>query len=146
MPKPPITTTKLATTGTKPPELKVVSTEVRPPPGRRRVFGAAEKLRIVREYDACERGKRGELLRREGIYTSYVTDWWRELAEHGVEGLSGRRSGRKPKYDKKDLKIQELQKRRGRAERELGVSRKVIALQKKASELLGIALPDPEEP
>jgi transposase len=125
---------------TAPPSTEVVS------PGRRRVFGPAEKLRIVREADACKRGELGQLLRREGIYSSYLTEWRQELAQHGVEGLAQRRVGRPPKYDKKDLQIQALQKKATRLERELDIARKLLELQKKASELLGIELASPEEP
>jgi hypothetical protein len=46
--------------------------EVRPPPAKRRVFTAAEKLRIVKEADACGPGEVGALLRREGIYSSWL--------------------------------------------------------------------------
>ena len=44
---------------------------------RRRRFTTAEKIRILREADACghERGAVGALLRREGIYSSHLTGW-----------------------------------------------------------------------
>lgn len=142
MPKP---FTSSAMPKSKSPKTVSPSTEV-PPPGRRRVFGPAEKLRIVREADACRRGELGQLLRREGIYSSYLTEWRQELAEHGVEGLAQRRVGRPPKYDKKDLQIQALQKKATRLERELDIAKKLLELQKKASELLGIELASPEEP
>ena len=129
----------------KNPKTAPPSTEVLPP-GRRRVFGPAEKLRIVREADACKRGELGQLLRREGIYSSYLSEWRQELAQHGVEGLAQRRVGRPPKYDKKDLQIQALQKKATRLERELDIAKKLLELQKKASELLGIELASPEEP
>jgi len=142
MPKPftPSAMPKSKNPKTAPPSTEVV------PPGRRRVFGPAEKLRIVREADACKRGELGQLLRREGIYSSYLTEWRQELAQHGVEGLAQRRVGRPPKYDKKDLQIQALQKKTTRLERELDIARKLLELQKKASELLGIELASPEEP
>ncbi len=39
---------------------------------KRRHFTAAEKIRILREVDACQgTGEIGALLRREGIYSSY---------------------------------------------------------------------------
>jgi transposase len=46
---------------------------------QRKRFSAAEKLRILREVDACQgSGEIGELLRREGIYSSYLTTWRRQ--------------------------------------------------------------------
>jgi len=44
----------------------------------RRVFSAEYKLAILAEYDACsESGEKGAILRREGLYTSLITDWRR---------------------------------------------------------------------
>jgi transposase-like protein len=46
---------------------------------QRRQFSVAEKVRILAEADACEgAGAIGALLRREGIYSSYLTQWRRE--------------------------------------------------------------------
>ena len=46
---------------------------------KRKRFSAAEKLRILREVDACQgSGEIGALLRREGIYSSYLTTWRRQ--------------------------------------------------------------------
>jgi transposase-like protein len=45
---------------------------------KRRQFSAADKERILEEADACcEPGQIGALLRREGIYSSYLSDWRR---------------------------------------------------------------------
>ena len=46
---------------------------------QRRQFSVAEKVRILSEADACQgAGAIGALLRREGIYSSYLTQWRRE--------------------------------------------------------------------
>lgn len=46
---------------------------------QRRQFTVAEKVRILAEADACQgAGAIGALLRREGIYSSYLTQWRRE--------------------------------------------------------------------
>src|SRR5215218_8662499 len=56
----------------------------------RRIFSAAEKLRIVRAAAACtERGSIEALLRREGIYSSLLAAWRKQLGLHGVDGLAG---------------------------------------------------------
>ena len=66
-------------------------------PGKRRTFSASEKLRIVREAGACtERGDIEALLRREGIYSSHLAAWRKQLALHGSEALGGRKRGPKP--------------------------------------------------
>jgi hypothetical protein len=43
------------------------------PTAKRRRFTTQEKVRILKEADACtEPGELGALLRREGIYSSYL--------------------------------------------------------------------------
>lgn len=117
------------------------SVESVPKPGKRRSFTAAEKLRIVRAAAACtERGEIAALLRAEGIYSSHLTAWRKQLELHGSEALAGRKPGRKPKLDAKDRRIAELEKRAARLEAKLELAGKLIALQKKASEILGIDL------
>ena len=117
------------------------SVEIVPKPGRRRVFSAAEKLRIVREAAACtERGEVEALLRRESIYSSHLAAWRKQLALHGSEALAGRKPGRKPKRDAKDQRIAELEKRAARLEAKLSLAEKLIDLQKKVSAILGINL------
>lgn len=119
--------------------------EVRPPPKKRRVFTAAEKLRIVREAEACGPGEVGALMRREGIYSSHLSTWRKALGVHGTAGLGQVKRGRKAKYDAKDRRIQELEKQLRAAEKELAIRQALLELQKKVSALLGITLPTPEE-
>jgi transposase-like protein len=112
-----------------------------PKPGRRRSFTAAEKLRIVREAAAStERGEVEALLRREGIYSSHLAAWRKQLALHGSEALAGRKPGRKPKLDAKDRRIAELEKRAVRLEAKLALAERLIDLQKKVSAILDINL------
>lgn len=109
--------------------------------GRRRSFTAADKVRIVREADACtERGEVQALLRREGIYSSHLAAWRKQLAELGTAGLGSAKRGRPPKQDAKDKRISELEKLAARLEAKLALAEKLLALQKKASEILGIKL------
>ena len=110
-------------------------------PGKRRKFPASEKLRIVREAAACtERGDVEALLRREGIYSSHLAAWRKQLALHGSEALAGRKRGPKPKADAKDRRIAELEKRAARLEAKLSLAEKLLDLQKKVSVILGIDL------
>lgn len=124
-----------------PPRPGGASVESVPKPGKRRSFSAAEKLRIVREAAACtERGGVEALMRREGIYSSHLAAWRKQLALHGSEALAGRKPGRKPKLDAKDRRIAELEKRAARLEAKLSLAEKLIELQKKVSAILGINL------
>ena len=62
--------------------------EVMAKPERRR-FTAEYKLRILREADACSgRGEIGALLRREGLYSSNLTQWRKQRERGELEGLS----------------------------------------------------------
>jgi transposase len=118
-----------------------VSVETVPKRGKRRSFSAAEKLRIVRQAAACtKRGEVEALLRREGIYSSHLTGWRKQLVLHGSEALAGRKPGRKPKLDAKDRRIAELEQRATRLEAKLSLAEKLIDLQKKVSAILGINL------
>ena len=59
----------------------------------RRIFTADYKLSVLAEYDRCsEPGERGALLRREGLYSSLVTDWRRQHRTGTLKVSEGRTS------------------------------------------------------
>ena len=125
-------------------------TEVVPTPQndrrQRRRFTPEEKARIVHEAGRCkERGELGALLRREGIYSSHLTNWRAQLHREGLAGLAPKRRGPKPVKDDKDRRIEKLEKEKARLEKELRISKGLIEIQLKAHEILGIALPRIEE-
>ena len=102
---------------------------------KRRSFTAAYKARILAEADACTRpGEVGELLRREGLYTSHLT-YWRKQRKDGALRELGKPRGRKP-ADKRDGQITALTRRAERAEAELAKARRVIEIQGNVSALL----------
>ena len=115
------------------------------PKRTRRVFSATDKLRIVKEADACvasgKRGELGALLRREGIYSSHLSSWRTQFGAHGAAGLAAKKPGRKPRLTQAERRNEELVKRNAELERKLHVANVLIELQKKAHEVLGIALP-----
>jgi transposase len=102
---------------------------------KRRSFTARYKLEILAKADACTKpGEIGELLRREGLYTSHLT-YWRKQRRDGALKELGRPRGRKP-ADRRDAQIAELSRRAERAEGELQKAKKVIAIQGNVSALL----------
>jgi len=102
---------------------------------KRRSFTAEYTARILAEADACTRpGEVGELLRREGLYTSHLTYWRKQRKDGALRELSKPR-GRKP-ADRRDREIVELTRRAERAEAELVKARKVIEIQGNLSALL----------
>jgi len=130
----------------KPPSKTEVVPDPRNDRQQRRRFSAEAKRRILEEADACSsRGELAALLRREGLYSSHLSNWRAQLARDGDRGLEPKRAGRKPAKDAKDRRIEQLERRNAKLERKLEISRKVIDLQVKAHEVLGIALPRIED-
>ena len=85
---------------------------------KRRKFTAKYKLEILEKAEACTRpGEVGELLRREGLYTSHLT-YWRKQQRDGALKELGRPRGRKP-VDRRDEEIAKLTRKLERSEAEL---------------------------
>ena len=108
--------------------------EVRERPVRRR-FAAAYKLAVLDELDhATAPGAKGAILRREGLYSSHVTEWRRLRALGGLEALGRPRGPRPP-----DPLVAENERLRGKVEHleaRLTRAEKVIAVQGNVSALL----------
>ena len=109
----------------------------------RRQFDAAYKLRILEEADRCsEPGQLGELLRREGLYSSHLTNWRRLRAEGSLQSLGPKKRGRKAK--RQDATTQELERLRRENQRlaeRLRQAETIIEVQKKVSEIVGLTTP-----
>jgi transposase len=102
---------------------------------KRRSFTAKYKLGILEKADACTKpGEVGELLRREGLYSSHLA-YWRKQRKDGALRELGKSRGRKP-ADRRDVQVAELRRRAERAEGELAKARKVIEIQGNVSALL----------
>jgi transposase len=112
----------------------------------RRRFTVEYKLRILAEADGCtEPGMLGELLRREGLYSSHLSAWRRQRDEGALAGLTPKRRGRKPKPQ--NLLADENQQLRcenGRLKEKLRQAELIIDVQKKVSEMLSIPLKSPD--
>ncbi len=112
--------------------------EVPERPTRRR-FTAEYKLAILKEIDAAtEPGEIGALLRREGLYSSHLVDWRRQRDAGALVALGRPRGRSRP--DPKDKEITRLRTDNERLRRRLGQAEKIIEVQGKVSELLGISL------
>ena len=109
----------------------------------RRHFSASEKLRILEEADGCTRqGEIGALCRREGIYTSYLSRWRDERDRGQLAGLEGRKSGPKSRADRElTAENSTLRKENERLRARLAQAEAIIEVQKKLSDLLGMAKP-----
>jgi hypothetical protein len=99
---------------------------------KRRSFTATYKLEILEKAEACTRpGEIGELLRREGLYTSHLTAWRKQRKEGALREL-GKPRGRKP-VDRRDAEIAQLKRKLERSEAELAKARRVIEIQGKCA-------------
>lgn len=120
------------------PPAGVVQSEVSEKAQRRR-FTAEYKAKILREAERCKSpGQVGALLRREGLYSSLLSEWrrHRDLAAKAV--LKAVRRG--PKPHPADPRIRQLEREKARLERRLEQAEAIIDIQKKVSALLGIPL------
>lgn len=134
----------MSTATTPPTPSSPAPTEVTPK-ARRRSFTAEYKRRILREADACKQpGQIGALLRREGLYSSHLTEW-RVARERGDLAGETKPRGPKPKpVDPHEARVRELERENARLEARLKRAEAIIDLQKKVAELLGTPLPSPD--
>lgn len=101
-------------------------TQVTPEPAleirARRQLAPEYKLRVIAQADACKHGELGALLRREKLYSSQLSAWRRELAEHGVAGLSKSAPGPAASRTSEQRRIDQLEKENGRLNRKLEIA------------------------
>lgn len=105
---------------------------------RRRSFNAKYKLRILDETDrAADTGGISAILRREGLYSSALTDWRRQRAAGTLGALQPRQRG------PEKAPVNPLQAELAKANREVSALRRrldqaeaIIVIQKKVAALL----------
>jgi transposase-like protein len=110
------------------------------PKAKRRNFTAGYKRWVLEEADKCrqQRGQIGELLRREGLYSSHLVTWQRQREAGELAGLTPGKRGRKTDRDGNELR--QLRDEKRRLERRLEQAELIIEAQKKLSEILGVTL------
>jgi transposase-like protein len=96
-------------------------------------------MRVLREADRCKApGAVGALLRREGLYSSLLTEWRRQRERSARAGLSATRRG--PRVRPVDPRLKHLEQENAKLRRRLQRAEAMIAIQNKCSEMLGIPL------
>jgi transposase len=120
------------------------STPARP---KRRAFTAEYKRRILREAEVAaasgQEGAMGELLRREGLYSSHLTDWRRARDAGELAGLTPQTRGRKPSKPALADEVARLERENARLRHELYKANTIVDVQKKVASLLGETLAEP---
>jgi transposase-like protein len=115
-------------------DIRVVPNPEVPEKAVRRKFTAAYKLRILKEAEDCtEPGQLGALLRREGLYSSNLTLWKRQINQ----GLIPKKRGPLPQRpDPNVRRIAELERENAKLTHKLKQAALIIDVQKKVADLL----------
>jgi len=102
------------------------------PKPQRRTFTAAYKNRIVDEYDALPKGgsDRGALLRREGLYSSHISEW-RNQRDRAAD-----RPATRARRSIEQVELDKLRKRNAKLEGELARTQLALEITGKAHALL----------
>ncbi len=100
-------------------------------PRPRRTFTPAQKLAHVEAYDvACAVGEGGAYLRREGVYSSAITQWRRARDAGLLTGLAPGQPVGRPSPEQEEI---------ARLRRELEVTRSRLATTETALDIMGKA-------
>jgi transposase len=104
-------------------------------PRRRRAFSAPEKLAYLSAYEeACEHGDGGGYLRREGLYSSLISEW-RKQRDAGV--LAGKSPGEKAgRLSAEQAEIARLTRENARLSKRLDTTEAALDIMGKAHALL----------
>jgi transposase-like protein len=114
---------------------------------KRRSFTAKYKREIVRKADACKApGDVGALLRREGLYSSHLAVWRRDLEKQELAVLAPKKRGPKAKpVDPGAQELAALRRENARLQTRAERAELLVEIQKKLSQLLGLELPKIDE-
>jgi transposase-like protein len=104
-------------------------------PSRRRTFTPEQKLDYLAAYEqACEHGRGGAYLRREGLYSSLISEW-RRLRDAGV--LAGKEPGAAiGALSREQAEIARLRRALEVSQRRLATTETALQIMGKAHELL----------
>lgn len=111
----------------------------------RRTFTKEYKISILERADRCTGpGEIGRLLRQEGLYSSHLASW-REQRHQGTLKALSRKRGPKQRRTPEQLENERLRAEVARLRKKLGQAEKIIDVQKKLSEVLGIEMETVED-
>jgi transposase len=101
----------------------------------RRTFSAEYKAEILAEYDSHPKGseERGAILRREGLYSSHISEWRKQAAAGARQGLA-RKS--KKRRSAEEVELERLRRQNERLARELKRTQTALEITGKVHALL----------
>jgi len=76
-------------------------------------------------------------MRREGLYSSALTQWRRQYQTGALQGLKDDKRGRKRTRDARDQELERLQRENERLSKKLSQAELIIDIQKKVAAMLG---------
>jgi len=107
------------------------------PKAKRRTFSVAYKRRILKEAVQCDQqGQIGALLRREGLYSSQLTEWRRQEEMGKLSSTKSQKRGRSATQTAEEKKIKKLQLENERLQKKLAQAELIIDAQKKIAALI----------
>lgn len=74
-----------------------------PERARQRRYSAAYKVRVLNEYEGLERSGKGALLRREGLYSSLISEWRKQRDQGALAAFSPKRG--RPEVDPREREM-----------------------------------------
>ncbi len=109
---------------------------------KRQQFTAEYRLRSLEEAERCtEPGEVGQLLRRDGLYSSHLTAWRKARRSGALRGLASKQRGAKAKpRNPLEPKVRQLEAQVVRLEAELRKAHTILDVQEKVAGLLGFSL------
>lgn len=115
-------------------ETLVVPDPKMPERATRRSYPAKYKAAILAEYDQLDKQAKGELLRREGLYTSLISAWRDQRDRGALKALES--SPGRPAKDPRDRELDRLRAENTKLAKRLETAERVIEVQGKLSALL----------
>src|SRR2546425_5342495 len=105
-----------------------------PARARMRSWPASYKARILNEYEGLDRAGKGALLRREGLYSSLISEWRKQRDEGALQALTA--APGRPASDSREQELTRLRRENARLQADLSKAHRVIEVQGRLSALL----------
>ena len=106
-------------------------------PRPRRTFTSSDKLAHLTAYEqACETSEGGAYLRREGLYSSLISEWRRQRDAGVLDGTPGPAANKTGKLTAEQAEIARLKRELDRATKKLTTTETALQIMGKAHALL----------
>lgn len=114
---------------------------------QRRRLTASFKRDIVEKAEACQGdGDIGSLLRREGVYSSQLSEWRKLYSEGALRALTDDKRGRKKQeVNPLSKKVRELERENRKLQKKLLQAEGIIDIQKKVAAMLTLGNDEDDE-